>query len=97
MAQIRSLPVTLFATVQTSNGRTVNNLFRQLGTTTDIASNANASINNFFKKSPPTKIFIATAYCTHLPLPANAQTQPKAKSKECKHPPTKDYGETDNL
>lgn len=25
----------------------------------------------------------ATAHCTHLPLPANAQASPKAKSKEC--------------
>ncbi len=25
----------------------------------------------------------ATAHCTHLPLPATAQANPKAKSKEC--------------
>jgi hypothetical protein len=35
------------------------------------------------KKAPARKIFMATAHCTHLPLPANAQTHPKAKSKEC--------------
>ena len=26
---------------------------------------------------------IATAHCTHLPLPANTQANPKAKAKEC--------------
>jgi hypothetical protein len=33
----------------------------------------------------------ATAHCTHLPLPAHTQANPKAQSKECNQPHTGTY------
>ena len=35
------------------------------------------------KNAPARKNSIANAHCTHLPLPANPQANPKAKSKVC--------------
>lgn len=56
--------------------------------TTDTASNrqANASKKKLKHRYHTKKIkFYANAHCTHLPLPSNAQANPKAKSKECNH------------
>ena len=44
---------------------------------------ADASGKKTKKNATARKNSNATAHCTHLPLPANTQANPKAKSKEC--------------